>query len=107
MSPILCNIHPARSGILTLAGKSYCAICQVDIAAARSRVTRHVEPKVCFVWYEGGSQGWQPIPGTGCAHWVMHQLNRRVAGTLGCLEGYPIRVSAVTVGRSRVEPANV
>lgn len=102
-----CAIHPARTGVLTVAGRHYCAQCQTDINAARARVDRHVEPKPCFIWYEGGARGWQPIPGTGCAHWLMHQLNRKTGGGPTCLEGFPIRVSAVSVGRRPVAVANV
>jgi hypothetical protein len=102
-----CPIHPARTGIFVVGTRSYCAQCQTDIAAARARVDRHVQPRDCFVWYEGGARGWQPIPGTGCAHWVLHQLNRTTGGGPTCLLGYPIRVNAVTVGRRRVELADV
>ena len=102
-----CQVHGGTIGVLTINGRSYCARCQTDIIAARTRVDRHVEPKDCFVWYEGGARGWQPIPGTGCAHWLLHQLGRRTGGGPTCLEGYPIRVSAVTVGRTAVATANV
>lgn len=102
-----CHIHPSVIGVLTINGKSYCARCQTDIIAARTRVSAHVEPKACFVWYEGGTRGWQPIPGTGCAHWLLHQLGRKTGGGPTCMEGYPIRVSAVTVGRTLVAVADV
>jgi hypothetical protein len=97
-----CQIHSGANGVLTINGRSYCVRCQVDITAAGARVNGHVEPKACFVWYEGGARGWQPIPGTGCAHWLLHQLNRRTGGGPTCLEGFPTRVSAVTVGRTAV-----
>ena len=102
-----CEIHPGQLGAVTMDGKSYCARCQTDIVASRARVNRHVEPKECFVWYEGGARGWQPIPGTGCAHWLLHRLNRKTGGGPVCLAGYPIRVSAVSVGRQTVQLANV
>ena len=43
-------------------------------ADAVAAVPAHVEPKPCFVWYTGNARGWTPIPGTGCAHWIAHQL---------------------------------
>jgi hypothetical protein len=103
-----CTHHPARQSATVINGKSYCAQCRVDIAVARSSVDTHVEPKSCFVWYEGGAQGWQPIPGTGCAHWVLHQLNHKT-GAQGamCLDGYSIRVSDVIFGRLLVDLADV
>jgi hypothetical protein len=102
-----CHVHPSAPGVLTINAKSYCARCQTDISGARGRVDRHVEPKACFVWYEGGARGWQPIPGTGCAHWLLHQLARKTGGGPTCLEGYPIRVSSVAVGRTAVVVGNV
>lgn len=102
-----CHIHPGARAVIVINGKNYCAQCQAGITAARLRVDRHVVPKDCFVWYEGGTRGWQPIPGTGCAHWVLHQLGRKTGGGPTCLAGHPIRVSAVTVGRTRVAVADV
>lgn len=102
-----CHIHSSAIGVLTINGTSYCSRCQSDIATARARVNQHVEPKACFVWYEGGARGWQPIPGTGCAHWLLHQLSRKSGGGPTCLEGYPIRVTSVTVGRAAVVVGNV
>jgi hypothetical protein len=102
-----CHIHPSTPGVLTVNARHYCTRCQADIVRARTRVDRHVEPRDCFVWYEGGTRGWQPIPGTGCAHWLLHQLGRRSGGGPTCLDGYPVRVSAVTVGRPRVAIENV
>jgi len=102
-----CEVHSGVAGVLTINGKSYCSRCQVDIMGARVRVSQHVEPKACFVWYEGGVRGWQPIPGTGCAHWLLHQLGRKSGGGPTCLEGYPIRMSSVSVGRVPVAVANV
>jgi hypothetical protein len=102
-----CHIHPSAPGAITINGRSYCARCQTDIATARGRVNGHVEPKACFVWYEGGTRGWQPIPGTGCAHWLLHQLGRKTGGGPTCLEGYPVRVASVIVGRTAVSVMNV
>jgi hypothetical protein len=94
---------------MTVNGRDYCTVCRDQIRAAVGRVNSHVQPPDCFVWYVGGSQGWQPIPGTGCAHWVAHQRNIRVAsaGTNVCLEGHPIRVPTILQGKSEVALANV
>lgn len=102
-----CEIHTAQAAVLTIGTKNYCEQCQTDIVAARARVDRHVEPKECFIWYEGGNRGWQPIPGGGSAHWVMHQQNRNSGRGPVCMLGCPIRVSSVSNGRAAVEIANV
>ena len=95
-----CAIHPAHESVFTVNNRNYCVNCQAQIHAARSRVDRHVQPSVCFVWYTGGAQGWQPIPGTGCAHWVAHQRNITGGdGGTACLEGFPIRVPTIVRGR--------
>ncbi|MFM7036602.1 MAG: hypothetical protein ACKO2L_02655 [Planctomycetaceae bacterium] len=52
-------------------------------------------PAACFVWYVGNNQ-WRQITGTGCAHWVAHQLNIRASGNdPHCLEGYIYRVASL------------
>lgn len=66
---------------------------------AVQNVPTHVSPKYCFVWRDGsGSTPWRPIPGTGCAHWVAHQ--KGISHGVGCYDGYSIRVSDVTAGKS-------
>jgi hypothetical protein len=66
---------------------------------AVANVPTHVSPKYCFVWKDGGgSLPWRPIPGTGCAHWVAHQ--KGIHSSPGCYDGYGIRVSQVTAGRT-------
>lgn len=103
-----CVIHPSVAAVLTVNNRGYCAACQTAIQAARTRVDRHVQPPSCFVWYEGGTQGWQPIPGTGCAHWVAHQLGMRSTALANvCLEGFPIRVPTVIQGKTEVPRQNV
>jgi hypothetical protein len=67
-----------------------------------------ISPTACFVWDDcmdqAGNRWWRPIPGTGCAHWVAHQLgftdglgqwgpNNRRANT--CYQGFYIRVGDV------------
>ena len=44
---------------------------------------------------------------TGCAHWLLHQLSRKSGGGPTCLEGYPIRVTSVAVGRAAVVVGHV
>jgi hypothetical protein len=98
-----CVIHPGTSAAVTLYGRSYCARCQRDIQTAVGQLDNHVTPRDCFVWYTGGRTGWAPIAGTGCAHYVAHQLGIRAGapGTL-CLAGYVYRVPLVIVARTRV-----
>ena len=72
-------------------------------AAAVAQVPTHVSPDTCFVWNGGSNapQGypWRVIPGTGCAHWVAHELG--ITGTPGCDTGHALRVSQVIAGRTR------
>ncbi len=102
-----CLYHPGRTGVLTLNSLSYCEHCQRGIAAAAARVDVHVQPKSCFVWY-AGSNNWQPISGTGCAHWVAHQLGIRSGGrNEQCLEGFTFRVRTLVAGKTVVPLAQV
>lgn len=90
-----CVHHPGRDSVLTINQRNYCVNCQTGIVAARGHVDRHVEPKACFVWYVGANN-WQPITGTGCAHWVAHQRGiRSQGGQEQCLEGYIYRVATL------------
>ncbi len=78
-------------------------ICYATREEAVAHVPTHVEPKECFVWHDGPSGAiWRAIPGTGCAHWVAHQLNIRI-GNATCNDGYSIRVSDVIYGRTEVQ----
>lgn len=98
-----CTIHPGTATAVVLYGRSYCARCQHNIQAAAAQLDNHVTPRDCFVWYTGVQAGWAPIAGTGCAHYVAHQLGIQ-AGPPGavCLAGYVYRVPMVIVGRQRV-----
>jgi hypothetical protein len=98
-----CAIHPSAATAVTLFGRQYCARCHQGIQAAVARLDNHVTPRDCFVWYTGSVSGWAPIAGTGCAHYVAHQLGIRghQPGAC-CLAGYLYRVSALIVGRLRV-----
>jgi hypothetical protein len=87
-----CCLHPGREAVVDVGGKPYCKVCQDGQAAAAKKVSAHVEPKACFMWYTG-AKGWQPIDGTGCAHWVSHQKSLSLgAESDQCLEGRTFRV---------------
>lgn len=90
-----CVNHPGREEKEKLFGASYCEQCSKGIAAAVKKVDKHVEPKECFVWYVGKDK-WEPIDGTGCAHWVSHTLKDKSGSSSGkCLAGFPFRVKSV------------
>ena len=77
-------------------------------AQAVAAVDAHVEPKACFVTFVGTAAGWSPLSGTGCAHWVAHQLGiiRGSRGNNACDLGNPIRVRDVVSGRGAIQPAD-
>ena len=102
-----CSIHPGNKAVGKINGFDCCEKCKTDIEAAVKKVNKHVEPKACFVWFEG-KPGWQPIPGTGCAHWVAHQRNIK-KGSKGeqCMLGFPFRVKTMIGGKSEVKIADV
>ena len=97
-----CLHHPGRDAVLTINGHGYCANCQTGIVAARTRVDRHVVPRDCFVWY-ASANNWQPIAGTGCAHWVAHEraIHRGTPGEQ-CMLGFPYRVRTLVHGMRTV-----
>lgn len=97
-----CCLHPGRKSVDNIYSQFYCDPCVKGIAAARLAVDRHVEPKDCFIWYVG-APGWRPIDGTGCAHWVAHQLDIK-NGREGdkCLAGFTYRVSVLVQGKRKV-----
>jgi hypothetical protein len=64
--------------------------------------TRHVEPKECFIVYEGHDT-WSAIQGTGCAHWMSHQQNTKKGGpSQCCLAGFTFRVATALGGHKQV-----
>ena len=74
-------------------------------ALAEAAVDVHVSPSSCFVWNEGPSNyKWRVVPGTGCAHWVAHELG--ITGNPGCFDGNAIRVSQVTSGKTEYALTN-
>jgi hypothetical protein len=69
-------------------------------ADARTRVPAHVQPRDCFIWFVNNRAGWDTLPGTGCAHWVAHQIGH--SSGLTCDDGFSVRVTDVIAGRQRV-----
>lgn len=96
-----CVEHPGRDAVATISGKKYCVKCQAGILAAVASVDGHVEPKRCFVTYQGGDR-WTAITGTGCAHWVAHQKNINDNSQEHCLEGCKVRVPDLVRTRVRL-----
>lgn len=86
-----CVHHPGRKSATKVGGNGYCERCEKDMKAAVKKVDKHVAPKDCFIWYKNAREGWQPITGTGCAHWVAHEKNIK-RGKNRCLAGYTGRV---------------
>jgi hypothetical protein len=99
-----CCIHPGREGAKVLFGKWYCLPCVKGQEAAVQTVRQqnsHVEPKECFLTYDG--HRWIPFQGTGCAHWVAHQLNiSKGAQWNQCLKGCTIRVPDLVHGKQKL-----
>src|SRR5262249_3345395 len=73
---------------------------------AVKQVDKHVSPKECFVWFMDNKRGYEPIPGTGCAHWVAHEKgwNSGKESSNGCKKNYLIRVKEI-VSKSGSEVA--
>ena len=73
---------------------------------AVEQVDKHVSPKECFVWFMDNKRGYEPIPGTGCAHWVAHKKgwNSGKESSNGCKKNYLIRVKDI-VSKSGSEVA--
>jgi len=85
----------------------YCARCKTGIDLARKRVTRDIEPTECFIQYQGDDE-WLAIAGTGCAHWVAHELRiQKGDDDEKCLLGYTFRVKALIQGLNTVELVEV
>jgi hypothetical protein len=77
---------------------------------AIKQVDKHVSPKECFIWYMDSKRGYEPIPGTGCAHWVAHEKGWKGGkpGNNGCKEKYLMRVKDIKgKAGSEVAPADV
>lgn len=100
-----CFLHPGRDSVITIAKKNYCQKCKDGQQAAAAQVAlknKHVEPKACFVIHKGGDT-WLPLEGTGCAHWVAHQLDISTGSASNqCIEGHTIRVPDAIQGKQKV-----
>jgi hypothetical protein len=70
---------------------------------ARTQVPEHVDPKACFIWHESSARGYTSMPGTGCAHWISHQLG--ISRGLKCDVGHTVRVKDVIAGMTLVPMA--
>jgi hypothetical protein len=98
-----CIHHPALAVTVIIDGWGYCARCVQGMQIAAAKVDAHVTPSDCFVWYKNAAEGWQPIAGTGCAHYVAHQLNIRCGGpSERCLKGFTYRVPILTTGKTKI-----
>ncbi len=93
-----CFYHQGREAVMLYGGKYYCAKCRENIDHARKRIGRDIEPKACFVEFRGGDT-WEKIDGTGCAHWVAHEINK-TGGSDECLLGCTLRVEDLIAGLS-------
>jgi hypothetical protein len=64
---------------------------------AVKKVDKHVSPKECFIWFMDNKRGFEPIPGTGCAHWVAHEKgwNSGKESSNGCKKNFLIRVKDI------------
>jgi len=98
-----CTKHPSKAAVTQTFG-GLCEECAKQVKIAQGTVDKHVSPKECFVWYYDGKTGWVRIEGTGCAHWVAHQLNLKGVYSEVCAEGYKFRVADVIAGARKIDP---
>jgi hypothetical protein len=99
-----CTHHPGRPSAGVRFGKHYCQQCLDGMDGAVAEVDKHVQPKECFVVYEGGDS-WAPITGTGCAHWVAHE--RTIGRGATCLDNKTLKVPDLIKNTSPVKRADV
>ena len=98
-----CVHHPSSATVSILNGRGYCGKCVQGMKAAAANLDAHVTPRDCFVWYKNAAEGWQPIAGTGCAHYVAHEQGVRFGGPSGtCLLGFTYRVPALLTVKNQV-----
>ena len=77
---------------------------------AVKKVDKHVSPKECFIWFMDNKRGYEPIPGTGCAHWVAHEKgwDNGKESSNGCKLNFLIRVKDIAKkSGGKVEVAKV
>lgn len=100
--PKKCTYHVGLDATIEVGGKSYCAKCEAAQKAAAKLLDKHVIPKDCFVWFDGGYR-WIAVGGTGCAHWVAHQKNITNGPLIHrCLEGKTFKVSDIATNRTQI-----
>ena len=95
-----CIYHPGRISAGQRFGKNFCQQCLTGIDNAVATVDKHVQPKECFVNYQG-NDSWTAITGTGCAHWVAHQIASS-KGSFSCLANCTVRVPDLISGMSTI-----
>ncbi len=86
-----------------------------SLADAKKQVAGYIEPRGCFVWYKDSSEGYIPIPGTPCAHYVAHQIGmtRLTKRDAACDAGYLLRVQDLVtrlgdpIDAATVQPGDV
>jgi hypothetical protein len=68
-----------------------------------------IDPPGCFVTFKNSAVGWAPLHGTGCAHYVAHELGirRGKKGLAACDLGFCIKVPMLVEGMSIVPPSHV
>lgn len=71
---------------------------------ARALVDAHVVPRDCFIELKSTKQGWGPITGTGCAHWVAHQRGGPSGTTHVCQQGMKYRVTELLASLKQISP---
>jgi len=102
-----CKHHPGLQATIQINNTKYCQRCESGQQTAASTLTNDIVPQACFVWYRG-SNTWQAIHGTGCAHWVAHQKGiKKGASIHQCLEGYTLKVPDLIKGLSVVDVSDV
>ena len=67
-----------------------------------------ISPTDCFVTYAGTKEGWKPLHGTGCAHYVAHKLNIKSGqiGITACDLGFTLRVPMLIANMHRIVDIN-
>ena len=68
-----------------------------------------ISPPDCFVTFVSTAAGWKPLHGTGCAHYVAHQLGikRGMIGISACDKGFTIKVPELIDGMTTIEAMQV
>jgi hypothetical protein len=80
-------------------------VAKKTLLQAVNDVPSYIEPANCFVVYAGTAQGWAPLSGTPCAHYVSHALgikSKASLGGYGCKDGYELRVRPLVSQMSQI-----